>query len=102
MAAQLLDRIRVSFVENVTSTVLKQLLDDLYRDGVLNRGEADSITEDDPGRADRARNLIDTVVRKGDAASRAMINRLKERDLALSTRLGLREELAAFDEMDLR
>ncbi|XP_074536398.1 caspase recruitment domain-containing protein 18-like [Halichoeres trimaculatus] len=95
MAAKVLDQVRCNFVENVGQVVIKQLLDDLQKDRVLNKGEAESIIEKHPERADRARNLIDSVMGKGDAASRAMINRLQERDLALSTQLGLQKELAA-------
>ncbi|KAG8001966.1 hypothetical protein GBF38_012268, partial [Nibea albiflora] len=52
---------RPKFVDKVTKAVIKQLLDDILEDGIINDGEKESIVEENPTRADQARALIDTV-----------------------------------------
>lgn len=84
-----LGRVRTKFVEGVSKDLVKQLLDDLLDEGILNDGEKDSILEENSTKADRARALIDTVKRKGDEASRKMIAQLQSRDPTLSRNLGL-------------
>ncbi|XP_074534769.1 caspase a-like [Halichoeres trimaculatus] len=89
MADKELGRVRSSFVEKVSKAVIKQLLDDLLDDEVINDGEKDSILEENSTKADKARALIDTVKKKGDKASRTMITRLQSRDKTLHSELGL-------------
>lgn len=84
-----LARVRGKFVEKVSKSLLKQLLDDLLGDGLLNDGETDSVLEDNSNKADMARALIDMVKRKGDKASRKMIAHLESRDPTLYSELGL-------------
>lgn len=84
-----LARVRGRFVDKVSKPLLKQLLDDLLEDGLLNDGEKDSVLEDNSNKADMARALIDMVKRKGDQASRKMIARLEIRDPTLYSELGL-------------
>lgn len=80
---------RGRFVEKVSKALIKQLLDDLLEDRLLNDGETDSVLEDNTGKADMARCLIDMVRRKGDRASRKMIQHLENRDPTLHSELGL-------------
>ncbi|XP_044222654.1 caspase a-like [Thunnus albacares] len=80
MADKELFKMRSKFVENVNRELIKQLLDDLLKDGVVNRGEKNSVLEDNKNTADMARYLIDTVMGKGDEASRKMIAHLQHRD----------------------
>lgn len=80
---------RGRFVEKVSKALLKQLLDDLLEEGLLNDGETDSVLEDNSNKADMARALIDMVKRKGDKASRKMIEHLEKRDPTLYSELGL-------------
>ncbi|XP_067362974.1 caspase a-like isoform X1 [Channa argus] len=89
MSDKELARIRGKFVDAVSLAVLKQLLDDLLEDGVLNDGEKDSVLEDNPTKSDRARCLIDITKRKGNEASRKMIAHLQKRDQTLFSALGL-------------
>ncbi|XP_041929968.1 caspase a-like [Alosa sapidissima] len=89
MAAQLLCDVRVKFVEKVTTPVLKQLLDDLNDDRVLNEEEMESVFEENKARADRARCLIDMVRKKGNKSSERMIKRIQERDENLYGELSL-------------
>ncbi|XP_051813725.1 caspase recruitment domain-containing protein 18-like [Acanthochromis polyacanthus] len=87
MAAQQLDCVRKVFVENVIDPVISQLLDDLLQDRVFNRGEKDYIIQKYPVTADKARELVDAVIKKGDVASRKMITRLQERDPELYSKM---------------
>lgn len=74
---------------SVSKAVIKLLLDDMLEDAILNDGEKESILEENPARADQARDLIDTVKKKGDDASRKFIERIKNRDNSLFSKLGL-------------
>ncbi|XP_036005778.1 caspase-1-like [Fundulus heteroclitus] len=89
MADKELARVRTNFVAKVSKAVIKQLLDDLLEDCLLNDEEVDSVLEDNTGRADMARCLIDKVKRKGDKASRKMIEHIELRDILLYTELEL-------------
>ncbi|KAM4590306.1 uncharacterized protein V3H82_004298 [Fundulus diaphanus] len=89
MADKELARVRGRFVEKISKALIKQLLDDLLEDRLLNDGETDSVLEDNTGKADMARCLIDMVRKKGDKASRTMIEHLKQRDPTLYSELGL-------------
>ncbi|CAI5693622.1 caspase-1-like [Oreochromis niloticus] len=89
MADKELARVRGRFVEKVSKALLKQLLDDLLEEGLLNDGEIDSVLEDNSNKADMARALIDMVKRKGDKASRKLIEHLEKRDPTLYSELGL-------------
>uniref|UniRef100_A0A673WR37 CARD domain-containing protein n=1 Tax=Salmo trutta TaxID=8032 RepID=A0A673WR37_SALTR len=80
MAAQQLREMRTKFIEKVSKTILHQLMDDLLEDMVLNDGEMEEIKENNMLRADKARQLIDSVRRKGDTASERFLIRLQERD----------------------
>lgn len=85
----MLSEVRTKFVEKVSSSVLKQLLDDLKDDRVLNEEEMESVTEEHKARADKARCLIDMVRKKGNKASEKMIKRIQERDENLYDVLGV-------------
>ncbi len=83
-----LREIRRSFIEGVSGPVLKSLLDKLFEKDVLvdsERETADSIQD----RSDKARFVIDTVRKKGEAASSEMIEFLCEVDHFLCEHLGL-------------
>uniref|UniRef100_A0A8C6TZ89 CARD domain-containing protein n=1 Tax=Neogobius melanostomus TaxID=47308 RepID=A0A8C6TZ89_9GOBI len=82
-----LDKLRVEFVEGITTGVLNQLMDDLLAEGVLNPGEKDHILEKHTIRADRARDLFDTVRKKGNTSIKIMMERLQTRDPALYNHL---------------
>ncbi|KAM4742128.1 caspase a-like [Anableps anableps] len=89
MADKDLERVRSCFVEKVSKEVIKQLLDLLLGDGVLNDGEKDAVLEENDTRADKARSLIDIVKRKGGKASSKMIDHLKNVDQTLYCELDL-------------
>uniref|UniRef100_A0A3Q2DQG1 CARD domain-containing protein n=1 Tax=Cyprinodon variegatus TaxID=28743 RepID=A0A3Q2DQG1_CYPVA len=81
--------IRTAFVDKASKPLIKQLLDDLLKDKIINYGEKDAILEENKTRADMARDLIDAVWRKGNEASRLMITHLYQRDPTLSAELNL-------------
>uniref|UniRef100_A0A4W5RKW4 CARD domain-containing protein n=1 Tax=Hucho hucho TaxID=62062 RepID=A0A4W5RKW4_9TELE len=67
--AQQLHGVRTKFIEKASKVILDQLMDDLLEDKVLNDGEIEGIKEKYKQRADKARQLIDSVRRKGNIAS---------------------------------
>ncbi|XP_045929205.1 caspase a-like isoform X2 [Micropterus dolomieu] len=87
--AEELHRVRRKFVEKASKELINQLLDDILEDAIVNDGEKDSIIEEKPSRADKARCLIDTVKKKGNEASRKLIAHLQSRDPTLYNELGL-------------
>ncbi|XP_028834334.1 uncharacterized protein LOC114789271 [Denticeps clupeoides] len=88
-SVQLLDKIRPEFVRGVSAAVINLLLDDLQQDRVLNALEVESIREENPARADKARVLIKLVLNKGKKSSEKMINHLIKHDPDFSATLGL-------------
>uniref|UniRef100_A0A674BCE8 CARD domain-containing protein n=1 Tax=Salmo trutta TaxID=8032 RepID=A0A674BCE8_SALTR len=78
---------------------IKAICDKLLPNNVINKFERDSITHRMLARADMARNLVDTVICKGNNASTLMIEALKqvdqylyneiERNLALGNHTGV-------------
>uniref|UniRef100_A0AAY4BLK8 CARD domain-containing protein n=1 Tax=Denticeps clupeoides TaxID=299321 RepID=A0AAY4BLK8_9TELE len=89
LTVQLLDKIRPEFVRGVSAAVINLLLDDLQQDRVLNALEVESIREENPARADKARVLIKLVLNKGKKSSEKMINHLIKHDPDFSATLGL-------------
>ncbi|TDH13433.1 hypothetical protein EPR50_G00057540 [Perca flavescens] len=79
--------VRSQFVERVSDPVLNQLLDKLLERGVITDGEMQSARTQ--GRADKARDVMDTVRRKGRAASSVLVSALCELDPVLSRELRL-------------
>ncbi|KAL2096841.1 hypothetical protein ACEWY4_006048 [Coilia grayii] len=88
-ADKLLDAVRTQFVEKASLPLLKQLLDGLQEECVLNTEEAEAVLEEQSARADRARYLIDVVRKKGCKASQKMIAQLRQKDASLAETLGL-------------
>nr|XP_057919193.1 NACHT, LRR and PYD domains-containing protein 1b allele 2-like isoform X2 [Doryrhamphus excisus] len=83
-----LRRVRADFAARVSDEVINQLMDDLL--GIdLNDGEKNAIMQDNPICTHKARALIDTVMMKGNEASRRMIGHLEHRDRTLHTHLRL-------------
>uniref|UniRef100_A0A669DUB0 CARD domain-containing protein n=1 Tax=Oreochromis niloticus TaxID=8128 RepID=A0A669DUB0_ORENI len=80
---------RTDFVWRVSKEILTQLLEALVTDRVLNDLEKASIVEGNLVTADKARDLIDTVKKKGGTASRIMIRHLQTIDPTLSSELHL-------------
>ncbi|XP_075936967.1 caspase recruitment domain-containing protein 8-like [Anarhichas minor] len=84
---RLLD-VRSGFVEGISGPVLKSLLDKLFEKTVITDSERESADEMQ-NKGDKARFVVDTVRRKGEAASSEMIEILCEADPFLCEHLGL-------------
>ncbi|XP_037829762.1 protein NLRC3 isoform X1 [Kryptolebias marmoratus] len=84
-----LQRIRPEFVERMSPEMLNQLLDGLEADGVFNSLEKEAILERNQTTADKARNLIDDVKKKGEKACIKMIEQFHSKNTALAIHLGL-------------
>lgn len=76
-------------MEKVSTQMISQLLDEILNDSIVNSGEKDWIVEENNIRADKARRLIDTVIRKGDRASGKLIAHIKCKDPELYSELQL-------------
>ncbi|KAF1378111.1 hypothetical protein PFLUV_G00186710 [Perca fluviatilis] len=79
--------VRTEFIGRVSDDVLNQLLDKLLEHRIINDGEMQSIRT--KAKADKAREVIDTVRRKGTKPSSLLIAVLRELDLCLSKVLKL-------------
>ncbi|MEQ2212648.1 hypothetical protein XENOCAPTIV_002788 [Xenoophorus captivus] len=88
-ADEKLKRVRDEFVQRVSEEMINQLLDKLLKDGVLQNEEKDSVREKNLTPANKARSLIDAVIRKGHEASMKMIAHLESKDPMLFQQLGL-------------
>ncbi|XP_015233852.1 PREDICTED: NACHT, LRR and PYD domains-containing protein 12-like [Cyprinodon variegatus] len=81
--------VRPELVKRVSLEVLIQLLDGLRTDCVFNTLEKQGILEENAATANKARCIIDDVIKKGEEACRKMIQRLQLIDPTLSYQLGL-------------
>ncbi|XP_039889824.1 NACHT, LRR and PYD domains-containing protein 1b allele 2-like [Simochromis diagramma] len=80
--------IRSQFIERVSESVLNQRLDKLLQQRVINDQEMESVRSQQ-SRADKARDVMDTVRRKGSEARSLLIAALCEEDRCLSKDLKL-------------
>ncbi|KAG7222969.1 hypothetical protein INR49_029191 [Caranx melampygus] len=80
--------VRTQFINRVSEAVLNQILDKLLERGVVTDEEMQSART--KTRAEKARDVIDTVRRKGTEASSVLITALYEVDQCLSRMLTLR------------
>ncbi|XP_023284659.1 NACHT, LRR and PYD domains-containing protein 12-like isoform X1 [Seriola lalandi dorsalis] len=87
-AEKYLASVRTDFIDSVSEPLLHKLLDKLLARKVVIKGELE-FAGTQKTRADKARVVIDTVLRKGRKASEALIAALCEEDQCLSTKLKL-------------
>ncbi|XP_029370840.1 ribonuclease inhibitor-like [Echeneis naucrates] len=80
--------VRAEFIKRVTDTVLNQLLDELFDRDVISDEEMESARA--KSRPDKARDVIDSVRRKGREASSFLIAALCQLDKCVSRELSLR------------
>ncbi|CAG5958705.1 unnamed protein product [Menidia menidia] len=79
--------VRVQFINGVSNSVLKQLLDKLLQHGAMINEEMQ--TAKTKPRAEKAPDVIDTVMRKGHESSKTLIEALREVEPCLSRELKL-------------
>ncbi|XP_030260817.1 NACHT, LRR and PYD domains-containing protein 12-like [Sparus aurata] len=82
--------VRTEFVNRVSEPVLNQILDKLRSGEIISDEEMQNFRRQDRVRADRARDVIDTVRGKGSAASSVLIAALREVDPLLYRELNFR------------
>ncbi|KAM9758625.1 NACHT, LRR and PYD domains-containing protein 12-like isoform 2-T3 [Menidia menidia] len=82
------ERIRPDFVARVSEATLKQLIDALRKDGMLNNLQEEEILQKNQVKADKARAFVDFVKNQGKATCKKMIVHFKALDPALFSELG--------------
>ncbi|KAM9745756.1 LOW QUALITY PROTEIN: NACHT, LRR and PYD domains-containing protein 3-like [Menidia menidia] len=92
------EKIRRDFVAKVSEASLKQLIDALRKDGVLNNLQEEEILQKNPVRADKARAFVDYVKNQEENACKKMIVHFKALDPALSSDLGVSSDHPALKE----
>ncbi|KAM9320285.1 caspase-1-A-like [Gastrophryne carolinensis] len=92
MADKLLT-LRKGLIDGCNLATVKGLLDDLLDAGILNYGEVELINEENRLCSDKVRSLVDTVRKKGNRSSQFLIQKVSERDHALSLELGITTKL---------
>uniref|UniRef100_A0A3B4VEK4 CARD domain-containing protein n=1 Tax=Seriola dumerili TaxID=41447 RepID=A0A3B4VEK4_SERDU len=88
MASKNLASVRTDFIDSVSEPLLHKLLDKLLECKVVTQDELEDAGTQKT-RADKARVVINTVLRKGPKACAALIAALCEEDQCLSTKLKL-------------
>lgn len=83
---------RKLFVRSVGAGTINGSLDDLLEKRVLNQEEMEKVKDENATVMDKARALIDLVIRKGHNASQIFINQICEEDSHLANMLGLQSE----------
>ncbi|XP_037697183.1 caspase-1 isoform X1 [Choloepus didactylus] len=89
MADIVLKEKRKLFIQSVDKGIMSIFLDDLLEDRVLSQEEMERIRDENPAVTDKARALIDSVIKKGSQASQIFINRICEEDPLLAKKLGI-------------
>ncbi|KAM5316152.1 caspase recruitment domain-containing protein 16 [Glossophaga mutica] len=79
---------RKVFIQSVTVGTINGLLDGLLEERVLNQEEMEKVRKENDTAMDKARDLIDSVIRKGQQASQIFINQIVEVDPQLAYNLG--------------
>ncbi|XP_027961789.1 caspase-13-like isoform X5 [Eumetopias jubatus] len=89
MADKTLKDKRKLFVSSVNTGTLNGLLDELLEKRVLNQEEMERVRYENATVMDKARALIDSVVRKGSQACNIFICYIREEDSFLAEKMGL-------------
>nr|KAF6464292.1 caspase 1 [Rousettus aegyptiacus] len=93
MADMLLKQKRRLFIRSVVAGTINGLLDELLEKRVLNQEEMEKVRYENPTVMDKARALIDSVIRKGPQASQICIDYICEDDCCLAQVLELSSDL---------
>ncbi|XP_036114006.1 caspase-1-like [Molossus molossus] len=89
MADLVLKEKRRVFIQSVSPGTVNGLLDELLQERVLNQEEMEKVRNENATVMDKARALIDFVIRKGPRASQICIGHICEDDSHLAEKLGL-------------
>ena len=80
---------RKLFIQSVNIATINSLLDELLDKNVLNQEEMETVKYENYTAMDKARDLIDSVIRKGHHASQIFIIQISTCDPHLEKKLGL-------------
>ena len=80
---------RKVFIQSVSTGTINGLLDGLLEERVLNQEEMEKVRNENDTAMDKARDLIDSVIRKGHHASQIFIIQISTCDPHLEKKLGL-------------
>lgn len=80
---------RIQLKDGLTKIIIKQILENLTQKKIMNSEESEAIQEENSTRADQARALIDSVVKKGPTACQTMVATIKDCDVSLYNNLAL-------------
>nr|XP_009004948.2 caspase-1 isoform X2 [Callithrix jacchus] len=89
MADKILKEKRRLFIRSVGEGTINGLLDELLEKGVLNEEEMEKVKRENATVMDKARALLDSVIRKGARACQVCIMYICEEDRHLAEKLGL-------------
>ncbi|XP_047373152.1 caspase-1-like isoform X1 [Sciurus carolinensis] len=89
MADKILKEKRRQFIQSVGAGTINGLLDELLEKRVLNQEEMEKVRAENATVMDKARALIDSVIRKGPQACQICISHICEDDCHLAGTLGL-------------
>uniref|UniRef100_A0A2K5LMF2 Caspase 1 n=1 Tax=Cercocebus atys TaxID=9531 RepID=A0A2K5LMF2_CERAT len=85
---------RKLFIHSTGEGTINGLLDELLQTRVLNQEEMEKVKRENPTVMDKARAVIDSVIRKGAPASQICITYICEEDRYLAGTLGLSADLS--------
>ncbi|XP_045696458.1 caspase-1-like isoform X1 [Phyllostomus hastatus] len=94
MADMVLKSKRKVFIQSVSIGTINSLLDELLDKNVLNQEEMETVKYENYTAMDKARDLIDSVIRKGHHASQIFIIQINACDPHLEKKLGLSSDMA--------
>lgn len=80
---------RKQFIRSVGEVTINGLLDELLEKKVLNQEEMERIKLENDTIMDKARDLCDSVIRKGPKACQIFINYICKEDVYLARNMGL-------------
>ncbi|KAG9462305.1 hypothetical protein GDO78_014409 [Eleutherodactylus coqui] len=80
---------RLQLVERCSEPLIKGLIDELIDEKILSDAEMETIIQGNALRADKCRLLIDIVIGKGDKSCNKLLQKIREKDPALSEDLGI-------------
>ncbi|XP_015223057.1 caspase recruitment domain-containing protein 18-like [Lepisosteus oculatus] len=89
MADQMVKAARVQLIQRLNQAVVKDLLDLLQEEEVLNTGEVEEVLEGNSTTKEKSRCLLDMLIKKGPRACHTFLSFLHGLDQELCTSLEL-------------
>nr|XP_011759842.1 caspase-1 isoform X2 [Macaca nemestrina] len=102
MADKVLKEKRKLFIHSMGEGTINGLLDELLQTRVLNQEEMEKVKRENPTVMDKARAVIDSVIRKGAQASQIFITYICEEDRYLAGTLGLSADQTSGNSLNMQ